>query len=163
MFLVALGVLGAVAVRAWAVEGIYIASASMEPTLPVGTHLILDKVTPRLRGLRRGDIVAFPAPIPPHKPMVKRVIAIGGETVELRKKKVFIDGKPIEEPYARYTRPGEELLGDEFGPLEVPAGSLFVLGDNRDESEDSTQWAKSSYEVAFVRAARVDGLVRGVY
>ena len=165
LFLVVLGVLGALALRAWVGEGIYIASASMEPTLHVGAHLILDKVTYLFREPRRGDIVCFIGPLPPHEELVKRVVALGGETVELREKKVYVGGAALDEPYASYKRAGETLKGDNLGPLEVPKQHLFVLGDNRDESKDSSVWKDPETGEAkpFVPLSRVRGIVRGIY
>lgn len=151
-------------VRLWVVEPISIASPSMEPTLPVGRHLFADKLTLRLRRPRRGDIVVFRPPTGQDGEFVKRVIAVGGETVELRDKKVFVGGAPLDEPYVQHTRAGERLAGDSLGPLAVPGGSLFVLGDNRDESEDSTVWRNGAGErVPFLPEDAVVGLVRGIY
>ena len=151
--------------RAFVVEGIYIASASMEPALPVGAHVFLDKVTLRLREPRRGEIVVFRSPVEPDVDLVKRVIAVGGETVELRAKAVFIDGAALPEPYAAHRRAEERLEGDDLGPLAVSARTLFVLGDNRDESNDSSVWKdpKTGEPVRFVPLASVRGLVRGFY
>ncbi|HVE12907.1 MAG TPA: signal peptidase I [Elusimicrobiota bacterium] len=164
LVLTLMGALGAALLRATALEGVYIASGSMEPTLPVGAHLFLDKVTPRLRDYRRGEIISFRAPIPPYHPMVKRVIAVAGDTVELRKKVVYLNGSAVDDPYARHSRPDETLDGDNLGPLQVPEGKLFVLGDNRDESDDSSVWrAPSGERVYFVSVSWVDGLVRGIY
>src|SRR5258708_677448 len=98
LFLVAIAAGVAGALRAYAVEGVYIATGSMEPTLPVGTDLFLDKITLSFREPAKGDIVVFPSPIPPYeKDMVKRVIAVGGDTVEVRDKQVFINEKLLEE------------------------------------------------------------------
>jgi len=154
----------ALALRLWVFEAIYVASASMEPTLPVGTHLFIDKVTLRLRPPRRGDIVVFHSPTGQDLDLAKRVIALGGETVELRAKKVFIDGRVRDEPYAFYKRAGERLEGDDLGPLTVPPGQLFLLGDNRDESDDATVWKDASGRpIHFIPASELKGLVRGAY
>ncbi|MBI3300279.1 MAG: signal peptidase I [Elusimicrobia bacterium] len=162
IYLVVLGVLGALALRAWVGEGIYIASGSMEPTLEVGTHLVLDKLTFQFRDPRRGDIIAFRGP--EDEELVKRVIAVGGETVELRQKLVLIDGKPLDESYARHKRAGEALKGDNLGPLPVPRQHLFVLGDNRDESKDSASWLDADGQPQpFVPLGKVRGLIRGFY
>lgn len=165
LYLAVLGVIGALALREWVGEGIYIATGSMEPTLKVGTHLVLDKLTLIFRDPRRGDIVAFQGPAPENEELVKRVVAVGGESVELREKKVFIDGKELDERYAHYKRAGERLLGDNLGPLTVPRGHLFVLGDNRDESKDSGSWKDPGTGEArpFVPLSRVRGLVRGFF
>ncbi len=165
LFLVALGVVGALILRATVGEGIYIASASMEPSLHVGTHLVLDKLTFLFRSPRRGDIISFVGPMAPYEELVKRVIAVAGETVELREKKVYVNGAALDEPYAQHKRAEERLKGDSLGPLEVPKEHLFVLGDNRDESKDSSVWKDPATGEAkpFVPLSRVRGIVRGFY
>ncbi|MBI4387347.1 MAG: signal peptidase I [Elusimicrobia bacterium] len=161
------GVAAAVALflRAFAFEGIYVATASMEPTLPVGAHLFLDKVTYRWRAPRRGEIIVFKAPVAPHREMIKRVIAVGGDTVEIRDKKVFLKEEALEEPYVQYTRSQERLRGDNLGPLTVPAEHLFVLGDNRDDSDDSSVWRdpETNAPVYFLPISLVRGKSRGFY
>lgn len=150
-------------VRAWVLEPIWVASASMEPTLPVGQRLFVDKLTLRARLPRRGELIVFQKPVGEAEEMVKRVIGLPGETVEIKEKAVFIDGKPLDEPYAAYKRAGERLDGDNFGPVQVPEGAVFVLGDNRDESDDSSVWRKNEQRAPFLPLDRVRGLVRGVY
>jgi signal peptidase I len=136
----------------------------MEPTLPVGIHLICDKVTLRFRAPRRSDIVIFHSPTGEDLDLSKRVIALPGETVELREKKVFINGQELSEPYTVHKRAGERLIGDDLGPLTVPTESIFVLGDNRDESEDSTTWKDAAGNpIYFIKIADLKGLVRGIY
>lgn len=142
-------------------ETIVIASASMEPALPVGGKAILDKLTYRFREPRRGDIVLFDSPVPPHAVLGKRVIGVAGDTIELKRKAIYLNGALQAEPYATHTRSKERLIGDELGPWKVPEGSLFLLGDNRDESEDSTAWKDSSGKaIPFVPVESVRGIVR---
>lgn len=166
--LILCGIAGGIAwaLRTYAFEAIYIPTASMEPTLPVGIHLVLDKITFSLRGPSRGDIIAFASPVPPYgKDLVKRVIAIGGESVEIRDKIVLVNGKELVENYARHSRPLERLIGDNLGPLQVPTGQVFVLGDNRDESDDSSVWKdpETGERIYFVPLSKVRGIVRGAY
>src|SRR5688572_5690653 len=130
IFLASLAVLVILPIRLWVVEPIYIATASMEPTLPVGRRLFADKLSLRFREPRKGELVVFKSPTEAIE-MVKRVIAVPGDTIELREKKVFINGQALDEPYVQYKRAGERLKGDNLGPLAVPKGALFVLGDNR--------------------------------
>lgn len=159
LFLVAVGVVWPV--RAWVGEPIVVASGSMEPTLRVGTLLILDKLTLDGRRPRRGEIVSLIAPGGGERGLLKRVIALPGETVELRAKAVFVDGRPLSEPYAVHKRAGERLKGDDLGPWVVPEGAVFVLGDNRDESNDSSTWTGPDGAPApFVPYERLEGLVR---
>lgn len=148
--------------RAWVAEPITIASASMVPTLRVGTLMILDKWTLSARPPRRGEIISFQSPVGPES-LVKRVIGVPGDTVEIRKKQVFIDGKPLTEPYAMHDRPNALLKGDDLGPLTVPDHCYFMLGDNRDESNDSSVWKTESGErVYFLKADAIQGLVRAL-
>lgn len=153
------------AVRAWLVEPIYIASDSMAPTLTKGQHLLLDKLTYRFRPPARGEIVSFKSPVGEEHGSVKRVIAAGGDTVELRKKKVWLNGKPLDEPYTWYARADEALKGDTMPPAKVPDGALFVLGDNRDNSDDSASWPDPATGVPplFLPVSSVTGRVRGAY
>lgn len=163
LFALALGVV--LPVRWWVVEPISIASASMEPTLITGVNLFQDKMTLRLRAPRRGDIIVFRSPAGEAHDLVKRVIALPGETVELKDKKVFIDGRWLEEPYVQHKRGAERLEGDSLGPLTVPEGRYFVLGDNRDESRDSSVWKdpQTGEPLYFLRREDILGLVRGMY
>lgn len=159
LYLVGIAVGITLFMRSCVVEPISIASASMEPTLLTGVSVFTDKMTLRFRSLRRGDIIVFrpPAGESPHE-LVKRVIALPGETVELKEKKVFINGEALREGYARHKRRDERLKGDNLGPLTVPRKRLFVLGDNRDESRDSASW-----EDPFLPVENVRGLVRGAF
>ena len=153
------------AVRRWVAAPIYIASDSMAPTLATGHHLILDRVTYRFRPPRRGEIISFHSPVGEDHESVKRVIAVGGDTVELKLKKVYLNGEPQYESYAYYARPGEILAGDNLGPLTVPPGCLFVLGDNRDNSNDSASWKNpaTGEPLYFLPLSAVTGRVRGMY
>ncbi|MBI3552464.1 MAG: signal peptidase I [Elusimicrobia bacterium] len=163
-FLAAVAVSITFALRTWVVEFIYVATGSMEPTYHVGQRLWSDKITLRERAPKRGDVVVFPSPIGEDIDLVKRVIALPGETVELREKKVLINGKEFDEPYAVHKRGAERLVGDDIGPLTVPPDGLFVLGDNRDESEDSTVWKdKNGQPIYFIKTGGLKGLVRDPY
>lgn len=165
LFLIGLALAIILPIRQWVVEPIYIASPSMEPTLPTGIRVFTDKLTPRLRAPRQGDIIVFAPPMGGEHELVKRVIAVPGQTVELREKKVFINGQPLEEKYAEHKRPDERLQGDDMEPLVVPEGGLFVLGDNRDESKDSSVWKdpETGAPTPFLPVKNVRGIVRGNY
>ncbi len=147
--------------RVFAFQAFKIPSPSMEDNLLTGDHIIVNKfiygpkdpVFSTLLPLRdpvRGDVVVFRFPNDPHEDWVKRVVGLPGETVEVRGKKLFIDGKQLEEPYAVFddtrTYPANGFLPepyrsrDHFGPMVVPAGEFFVMGDNRDHSYDSRYW-----------------------
>src|SRR5688572_28980184 len=139
-------------VRTFVVQAFKIPSGSMEPNLLIGDHLLVNKFVsaPTLSGVERtllpidvvhrGDIIVFKHPKTPDRDMIKRTIWLPGETIELRGRRVYINGKPLDEPYARYLFP--EGAGDlpqndvrrTFGPLTVPDGNYFMMGDNRDNS-----------------------------
>ena len=147
-------------VRTWVAEPVYVASPSMEPALKTGTMLVLDKLTLRLRGPRRGDVLSFRSPVGDHD-MLKRVVALPGETIEMREKVVFINGKELDEPYVVHLRAGEKLEGDNMAPEVVPPRGFFVLGDNRDESNDSSVWKDSEGKpLRFLRLSLIQGIVR---
>ena len=112
----------------------------MEPTLPVGLHYLVNKLAYRWSSPERGDIIVFTDPLDPDLGMIKRVVAISGDKVEMKNKKVILNDQPLDEPYAVYKRVHEQLEGDTMAPQTVPPGHVFVLGDNRDESEDSSVW-----------------------
>lgn len=108
--------------------------SSMEPNFYDGQFLVVDKVTPRLFPLRRGDVVVFHYPNDPSRDYIKRVIALPGEEVEVRAGEVYINGRRLDEPYETY--PSQYS----WGPALVGEGQLFVLGDNRGHSSDSHTW-----------------------
>jgi len=104
---------------------------SMEPNLHTDQRLVVEKISYRFHAPRRGDIVVFRVPGRGSELLIKRVIGLPGETVEMRKGIVYINGKPLDEPYVVY-RSHETLE-----PRVVPPLSVFVLGDNRAASNDS--------------------------
>ncbi len=159
--LVAIALAVVLPMRTWVAEPVYVASPSMEPALKTGTLLILDKLTLRTRAPQRGDILSFRSPIGEKHDLLKRVIALPGETVEMKEKVVFINGKELGEPYAVHSRAGERLEGDNVGPLVVPPNGYFMLGDNRDESNDSSVWKDADGNpLRFVMLRLVQGVVR---
>jgi len=113
-----------------------ISGHSMEPTLHDGERVVVDKIRPALGELQRGDLVIFVSPEDPSKNLIKRIIAIAGDEVELTGDKVFINGEPLEENYIHRTlfpdRPGEVTV--------VKPDHFFLLGDNRPQSRDSRQF-----------------------
>lgn len=160
LFLIALGVGGGLLLRQVAFEGIYIASPSMEPTLPVGAHYFVNKVAPLYRKPKRLEVVVFTSPIDGKKGLVKRVIGLPGETLEIKNKQVFVDAHPMDEPYAVFKRKDEILVGDNIPALQIPEDSYFVMGDNRDESGDSRDWKDPSGKpMYFVTEKQIQGIL----
>jgi signal peptidase I len=157
ILLLALG--GAWIVRTYLFEGVWVASGSMEPTLPTGTHYFVNKLVYHLHPPLRGDIVVFKSPVDDQKGLIKRVIAVGGDQVEIHAKHVSVNGTALTEPYAVYKRGGERLVGDNIDSMSVPADCFFVLGDNRDESEDSTTWkdSKTGERIFFIHKQNLQG------
>lgn len=132
-----LALLISMAVRTAIVEGYWIPSGSMEPTLAVGDRILASKLSYRFAEPSRGDIVIF-AP-PPNVPLsgphvVKRVVAVEGDIVEVRQGRLYVNGRPQEERYLK------ELSQYDLPSVRVPSGMLFVLGDNRNNSFDSHAW-----------------------
>jgi signal peptidase I len=146
-------------VRTWGVQAFKIPTGSMENNLLIGDHLLVNKFVfgPAATSLERtllpidtierGDIVVFKYPDEPERDFIKRVIGLPGETLELRNKKVFVNGQPLDEPYVHFLEPtaeGQEVTSfdvrERYGPVRVPDGQYFVMGDNRDNSQDSRYW-----------------------
>jgi signal peptidase I len=119
------------------VQAFYIPSGSMEPTLRVDDRILVSKFSYRIGRIARGDVVVFHYPLNPGKDFVKRVVALGGERVELRDGVVLINNQPISELYPTALAAGDPGCTTNYGPQQVPQGQLFVLGDNRCNSEDS--------------------------
>lgn len=140
-------------IRTFVVQAFKIPSPSMVPTLLVGDHILVNKFlfgfrTPfadgkilAIREPERGDVIVFRYPRDRKLDFIKRAVAVGGETVEVREKQVFINGEPMAFPQAIFLDVGSLLAGrDTFGPVTVPEGKVFVMGDNRDNSNDSRFW-----------------------
>jgi len=138
----------------------------MEPTLLVGDHLLVNKF---IYGIRipyadikffqykkpeRGDIIVFIFPKDRKKDFIKRVIGTEGEKVAIVHNKIYINDKLIDDPWGRFTMPRTSI--EDYGPVKVPEGSLFVMGDNRDNSQDSRFWG-------FVKLNEVKGKAFIVY
>ena len=164
LFLILLGVGGGFLFREFAFEGIYVATPSMEPTLPVGTHYFADKFSFFFRAPRRGEIVVFASPVEEGKDLVKRTIGLPGETIGIKDKTVYINGQALAEPYVKYKRKNEILVGDNIPEMKIPEDSFFVLGDNRDESGDSATWKdpKTGEPIYFIQKEKIKGRLMNV-
>jgi signal peptidase I len=163
---IVVAVILALFIRTFAVQAFKIPTGSMEPNLMIGDHLLVNKLvySPSLgpledtlfgkRPIERGHVVVFKFPEDPTRDFIKRVIGLPGETIEIKNKQVYVNGKPIDEPYAHFIdaplRPddpeyalrvdGPDDLNTTMKPRVVPEGQLLVLGDNRDNSRDSRYW-----------------------
>lgn len=132
-------VLIALLVRNFVVQSFKIPSGSMQPTLIEGDRVLVNRLSYRLHDVNRGDVIVFSRPdsaaAGPGEPedLIKRVIALPGETIEAREGEVYIDGKALDEPYL--VEGTKTLNLDE--PVKVPEGEVFVMGDNRGNSSDS--------------------------
>jgi signal peptidase I len=156
------------------VQAFQIPSESMENTLLVGDYLLVNKLSyggPRFgsdlmpyQKITRGDVIVFHYPVDPQQHFVKRVIGVPGDRLRMVNKTVYIDGKPLDEPYVRFIDPPNNMFRDNFprtdipvfnmewkwwlemrklvddGELIIPQGNYFVMGDNRDDSQDSRYW-----------------------
>jgi signal peptidase I len=158
-FLILMALAVAILVKTFLIQAFYIPSASMEPTLEIGDRVFVNKLAYDIGDLSRGDVIVFANPHPEQLPdrsavsaflhwlgegigfaqpadedFIKRVIGLPGETIEIRDNVVYIDGEPLEEPYL--TDAARQSNGD-FPETRIPAGNLFMMGDNRGNSADS--------------------------
>ncbi|MBI5156773.1 MAG: signal peptidase I [Acidimicrobiia bacterium] len=157
--LIVVALVVAVVIKTFLVQAFFIPSASMRDTLLEGDRVMVNKLAYRFGDPARGDVIVFDSPLvpdddgesflgavvrnigealglsTPDTALIKRVIATGGETLEIRGNTVYIDGVAIDEPYVR---PGSQMPA--FGPVTVPEGEVFVMGDNRNQSEDSRRF-----------------------
>ena len=143
----------ALVIRTFVVQAFKIPSGSMLPTLQIGDNILVNKFIygprlevpltqwslghlPGLREPRPGDVIVFIYPRERDKDFIKRVVAVAGQTIEVHGTALTIDGKPVDDPHAHYSKRDHV----DFGPYTVPPGHVFVMGDNRDESYDSRFW-----------------------
>ncbi len=133
--------------REWLRSGVRayrVPSESMVPTLLVGDFVLVQEAPYARQDPRRADVVVVPYPKDPAKKFVKRVIGLPNEVIEVRNKQVLVDGAALEEPYAVHIDPSTHPLGsdarDFFGPYRIGPREVFVMGDNRDNSNDSRSW-----------------------
>ena len=169
LVIVALAV--AVVIKTFLIQAFYIPSASMRDTLIEGDRVMVNKLSYRFGEPEHGDVIVFDSPLIPHDDgesflgavlrnigealglstpdtaLIKRVIALEGETIEIRAGQVIVDGEVIVEPYLR---PGTDM--PDFGPETVPDGYVFVMGDNRNQSEDSRRFGPVAVDDIIGRA-----------
>jgi signal peptidase I len=159
---IVIAVILALFIRTFVVQAFKIPTGSMEENLLIGDHLLVNKfvfapAASRIERallpmgtIRRGDVIVFKYPEEPERDFIKRVIGLPGETVELKEKKVYVNGKGLDEPYVHFLQPpGQNSefheitsfdVRERYGPVTVPPNHYFVMGDNRDNSQDSRYW-----------------------
>lgn len=141
---IVLALLFALLIRTFVVQAFKIPSGSMVPTLLVGDQILVDKLVYRFREPKRGDIMVFKYPEDPSRDFIKRLIGLPGEKLEVKNRIVFINGEPLDEKVYAYHEFPDDFLPiarrDNFGPVVVPEGSYFMMGDNRENSADSRWW-----------------------
>jgi signal peptidase I len=151
---IGLALLIALAVRSSVVQAFWVPSGSMLPTIQIGDHIFVNKLAysihlpligtelMRIGDLHRGDVVVFISPIDPSTDLIKRVIAVPGDTVEIRNKQLYVNGEKVPDPHAFFSDATISASGhrDNMPPTQVPEGKFFVMGDNRDRSYDSRFW-----------------------
>lgn len=157
----------ALIIRTFVVQAFKIPSGSMEDTLAIGDHILVSKFIYgtkipftdtrffKLRDPARGDVIVFEYPEDPSKDFIKRVVGTPGDLVEVRNKKVYVNGRQYENPHEVHKEkdiiPKEQNPRDNMAPVKVPDSSYFVMGDNRDRSYDSRFWG-------FVKNEKIKGL-----
>jgi signal peptidase I len=162
-----IAVLLALVIRTFIVQAFKIPSGSMEDTLAIGDHILVNKFiygsqipftsdrVLKIRDPRQGDVIVFEYPEDPSKDFIKRVVGVPGDTVEVKNKRVYVNGKLYANPHEVHKEPDtvpKEMNPRDFkDPVKVPAGNYFVMGDNRDRSYDSRFWG-------FVPMEKIKGL-----
>ena len=169
---IVIAVLLALFIRSFIVQAFKIPSGSMKDTLFVGDHILVNKFLFGIgipftdihlfpvRDPHRLDVIVFKYPEDETKDFIKRVIGTPGDTIEVRDKIVYVNGNPLNEPYAIHTQnniyPADIQPRDNFGPVTVPENSYFMMGDNRDQSLDSRFWG-------FVKRNKIEGKAFLIY
>ncbi len=153
-------------IRIFVVQAFKIPTGSMRPTLMEGDVILVNKFIygakipisdklrlPALRQPKRGDIIVFIYPENPKKDFIKRLVAVGGETVEIKNGTIYVDDKPLQDPLfgqRYYYNRGD--FGEEGKKITVPNNSFFVLGDNSQSSQDSRYWGFVPYDAVLGKA-----------
>lgn len=151
-----IAILLALFIRTFVIQAFKIPSGSMLPTLMIGDHLLVNKFIYGVRvpfsgktlvpikDPKSGDIIVFRFPKDRSIDYIKRVVGVPGDKIQIKDKKLFRNDNRVDDPYAHFSstkvQPASESPKDNFGPVTVPAGKYFVMGDNRDNSSDSRFW-----------------------
>jgi signal peptidase I len=165
---IGLALLIALAVRSSVVQAFWVPSGSMLPTIQIGDHIFVNKLAYAARvpflgtelfqtgQPQRGEVVVFVHPGDRSTDLIKRIVAVEGDTVEIRQKKLYVNGAPADDAHAHFNDRHVGGPRDNFGPVVVPPGKFFVLGDNRDHSQDSRYWG-------FANVADIKGRATFIY
>jgi signal peptidase I len=169
---IVIAILIALFIRAFIVQAFKIPSSSMEDTLQVGDYILVNKFIYGIRipysdkifgeskkffewkTPRRGNVIVFIFPKDRTKDFIKRVIGTEGEKIEIIRNKIYVNDKLVDDPWGQFKMPRSSI--EDYGPVKVPEGSLFVMGDNRDNSQDSRFWG-------FVKINEVKGKAFIIY
>jgi signal peptidase I len=145
--------LAALLLRTFVIQPYYIPSASMEPTLKVGDKVLVNKLSYDLHSIHRGDVIVFKKPpddtTPGIKDLIKRVIGLPGETITGKNGEIYINGNLLREPWLPKV---DQDTTSTFGPVTIPAGEYFVMGDNRGDSSDSRVFGPIAKKLVIGRA-----------
>lgn len=147
-------------IKKYIIQAYEIPSGAMTPTLLPGDHILVEKYIYKNHAPQRGDLIIFPFPEDPSTIFVKRLIGLEGDKIEIKEKQLYINGEKYTENYIVHIdpiiMPPENGPRDNFGPVVVPDGNYFVMGDNRDNSHDSRYFK-------FVEKKTVEGKVKSIY
>jgi signal peptidase I len=148
-------ILIAVLMQSFIVKPFQIPSESMQPTIEPGDRILVNRLAYRFGDVEQGDIIVFESPQDPETDFVKRVIAVGGDTIEIDNHMVIVNGEALSEDYiGPWLNPNEPI----FAQRTVPDGFVFVMGDNRDNSDDGRRWADP-----FLNEEKIVGKAGAVY
>ena len=141
-----IAIVAATLIKEFIIYNVEVPTGSMENTIKIGDRVVTSRLSYLSKDPQRGDIIVFPYPDDEELDYIKRIIGLPGETIEGKDGLVYIDGEPLEESYVK------EALDSDFGPYEVPEDSYFMMGDNRNNSQDSRYW-----ENKFLARDKIEG------
>lgn len=165
VLVIAVALVAALVVRVYVLQQFYISGPSMETTMFTNDRVLVNKLSYRIHGIHRGDVVVFDrvtmnGSTVAHDDLIKRVVGLAGETVEIKQCKVYVNGTAIDEPYlpardAGQSDPTARCRVVSMRPVQVPGRHIFVMGDNRPESFDSRSFGPIPESLVVGRAFAV--------